>query len=401
MWKMAGVGDLNAADGVRERALWWPRLPRRTVRLRLTLLYATLFLVSGVGLLAITLALELATSFGGACSPTPQGTWCGGFPDFTAQVHRAELVQIPAIAAIVLPAMTVISAGLGWVMAGRALRPLRGITATTRRISADNLHERLDMTGPDDELKELGDTIDGLLARLEGAFDAERRFVANASHELRTPLAMMRTSLDVAMAKPGPISPQLQVLGRKLGDGLDRSEALIEDLLVLAQAQHGVPPHPSTVSLAELARAALAGQADAAARMRLRVTDDLGNVRVNGSEPLLTRLVENLIENAIRHNWAGGWLWVRTERMEQVARLLVENGGPALDPEQVQELTQPFRRLHGERIGQGGFGLGLSIVQAIVSAHGGSLEFRARPGGGLQVVVQLALAEVGSGRYRS
>ncbi|MBO0701490.1 MAG: HAMP domain-containing protein, partial [Candidatus Dormibacteraeota bacterium] len=260
--------------GIRRFSRW----PRRTVRLRLTLLYAGLFLVCGIALLATTYLIQQTTSFGfsseggaaGSSSssangstpacPGPSGGATGpGCHDFAYQVHAAEAAQLPVVAAISLGGAALLSAGLGWIVAGRTLRPLRTMTATTRQISADNLHRRLAMAGPDDELKDLGDTIDGLLERLEGAFDAQRSFVANASHELRTPLAMMRTSLEVAMAKTEPISPQLRALAPKLQDGLDRAETLLEGLLVLARAQHGVRSDVAEVSLAELVRAALQG----------------------------------------------------------------------------------------------------------------------------------------------
>lgn len=397
--------------GVRRFFRW----PRRTVRLRLTILYAGLFLVCGVALLTITYLVEQSTSFGfqseGGASgssvagtpacPGPSGGETGpGCPDFTSQVHAAEAAQLPLVAAISLGGAALLSGGLGWIVAGRTLRPLRNMTATTREISAENLHRRLGMDGPDDELKDLGDTIDGLLERLERAFEAQRTFVANASHELRTPLAMMRTSLDVAMAKTEPISPQLRALAPKLQDGLDRAEALLEGLLVLARAQHGVRPDVSDVSLAELASAALQARAEDVAALRLRVLDQTADVRVWGNRVLLGRLVANLIENAIRYNRPGGWVRVNIAAIEGHAFLAVENSGPSLDPARVEELVQPFLRLGADRLDGSGFGLGLSIVAAVASAHEGALELRARAEGGLLVVVSFPMGGAGSAAGR-
>ncbi|HEX4216241.1 MAG TPA: HAMP domain-containing sensor histidine kinase [Candidatus Dormibacteraeota bacterium] len=384
------------------------RLPRRTVRLRLTLLYLGLFLVSGAVLLGITYTVTQTRSGGGSVSSsagsgiTPGGVPPSGVPGEHCTIsssktlcksfsegREAALSQLPAASAIALGCMVVFSAGLGWVVAGRVLRPLQDITQAARRISADNLHSRLAMEGPDDELKDLGDTIDDLLARLESAFESQRRFVANASHELRTPLAMMRTSLDVAMAKPEPISPQLQALAPKLRAGLSRAETLLESLLVLAWADRGSLPEPVTVSLAELAWAALGARAEAAVRMHLQVRHEIGDAWVRGSSTLLARMVENLVDNAVRHNQAGGWLQVHTGTVEGRALLVVENGGHLLPPDQVRELAEPFRRIGGDRLGRDGYGLGLSIVAAIASAHGGSLDLTARAEGGLRVVVDL------------
>src|SRR5215469_9954585 len=238
-------------------------LPRRTVRLRLTALYGVLFLVSGAVLLAISggvlVGRASVQAAGTQNGPPPQSALARAY----AEIHRLELQladqraldpgglshNLLIAGAIALGIMTVVAVLLGWVIAGRALRPLRAITAATRRISADSLDERLTITGPRDELTELADTIDGLLARLEGAFAAQRRFVANASHELRTPLTTMRASVDVAVAKPGPVPPQTMVLAGRLRSELDQVDRLLEGLLALARAQHGDLPGHTTVSL--------------------------------------------------------------------------------------------------------------------------------------------------------
>ncbi len=291
--------------------------------------------------------------------------------------------------------MTIVSAALGWLLAGRALRPVRQMTAAAQRISEDNLHERLAVTGPRDELKELGDTIDGLLERLEGAFTAQRRFVANASHELRTPLTTMRASLDVAVAKPEPVPPQTIALAGRLRAELDRIDALLEAFLVLARAQHRQLPGYAALPLDYIVGAALADQAAAIRARNLTVQDTSGpgGAWVTGSQALLSRMVENVIDNAVRHNADGGWIRITTRTDGRRASLVVENGGQVLDQRQVDELAQPFRRLGADRIGTDkGSGLGLSIVAAIADAHGGTLDLQARDGGGLRVCVELPSA---------
>jgi signal transduction histidine kinase len=380
------------------------RLPRRTVRLRLTLVYVVLFVVSGAALLAINLAAlgfsqtrasRAAVAAPPAAAPASNRTEASGAgqpstqpqPDQNTQINRAAAVIAAAIA---LGIMTVVSIALSWIVAGRVLRPLRTMTATTRQISEHSLHERLAMQGPGDELKELGDTIDGLLGRLEGSFNAQRRFVANASHELRTPHAMIRTSVDVATAKPGPLPPQVEVLADKVREGLDRADRLLEGLLTLARAQHGALPDRATVSLRQVVSAALDARGDAIARMDVEVDRALRDARVDGSETLLSRMVENVIDNAVRHNERGGWIHVETGMDGAAATLVVETGGRVLDESKVQELAQPFRRLGADRTGsENGTGLGLSIVAAIAAAHGGALHLHARPQGGLRVLIVL------------
>jgi signal transduction histidine kinase len=297
---------------------------------------------------------------------------------------------------IALAIMTIVSAALGWLVAGRALRPVRQMTTAAQRISEDNLHERLAVTGPRDELKELGDTIDGLLARLEGAFAAQRRFVANASHELRTPLTTMRAALDVAVAKPEPAPPQTVALAARLRAELDRVDALLEAFLVLARAQHGNLPGWTALPLDYVVGAALADQATAIGARNLTVQDTSGpgGAWVTGSEALLSRLVENVIGNAVYHNADGGWIRITTQTDGSRASLVVENGGQVLEQQEVAELAQPFRRLGADRTGSDeGSGLGLSIVAAIAEAHGGTLDLQARDGGGLRVRIELPSAD--------
>jgi signal transduction histidine kinase len=384
-------------------------MPRRTVRMRLTALYGGLFLVSGGALLAITYLLvadlpatiplppwlggeERARLTHGPPSRSP-AQCCASLRDIAFAQQGADLHGLLIRSGIALVIMAVISIWLGWLMAGRVLRPLQVITSATRQISEENLHERLTLPGPRDELTELGDTIDALLGRLEGAFDAQRNFVANASHELRTPLAMMRTSLDVAEAKSPPVSQDASVLAGKVREGLDQADRLVESFLVLARAQRGVLTDLTTVSLPEAVSTALDARTADTADMGLAVRVQLDDADVIGSQPLLARMVANLVGNAIRHNQPGGFIEVTTEADASAARLTVENGGPLLDPDEVAQLSQPFKRLGAERTGSGsGMGLGLSIVAAIVAAHRGTLDLQAGPGGGLRACIELRQA---------
>jgi signal transduction histidine kinase len=355
------------------------------VRLRLTALYGSLFLVSGTALLAITyLLVRAATTTTTATTRTPGG------PASAATQHSLDLHQQLLQSGIALAIMTVLSAALGWLVAGRVLRPLRAMTSATRRISEDNLHDRLALKGPADELKELADTIDGLLERLEAAFDSQRRFVANASHELRTPLAMMRATLDVAVGKPEGVPPQLMTLDAKLREDLDHVDRLLTGFLALARAQHGQVADQSSVPLERTVDAALTAQRDTIIEKQIQVHTALAAIRVTGSETLLARMVENVIENAVRHNQPSGFINVACEMHDGAARLIVESGGPLLDELSVAQLAQPFRRLGVERTGsENGVGLGLSIVAAVAAAHRGSLELQPRAQGGLRVQITL------------
>jgi|HubBroStandDraft_5_1064220.scaffolds.fasta_scaffold06107_4 signal transduction histidine kinase len=390
-----------------------PSLRRRSVRFRLTATYGALFFVCGALLLALASGVTVGRSSAHvAASPSQQAPPPGSAlaranaqilalqnqlanqasPNGTATSLAHNLLIASLIA---LAVMTVAAVALGWIMSGRALRPIRTMTAATQRISEHNLDERLAMTGPDDELKELGDTIDGLLERLEGAFRAQRRFVANASHELRTPLTTMRASLDVALAKPDPAPPQTVALAARLRTELDRIDRLLEAFLVLARAQHRDLPGQTVLPLDYAVSAALADQAVAIDALRLTVqhAGDPGGAWVAGSHALLSRMVENVIDNAVCHNQDGGWIRVTAGTRDGRATLTVENGGPLLGQEQVSQLSQPFRRLGADRTGSdSGSGLGLSIVAAIAEAHGGTLSLHARDGGGLRVSIELPAA---------
>jgi signal transduction histidine kinase len=392
----------------------WLRLPARTVRVRLTAMYGILFFVSGAVLLAIASGVTVARSStavsgrpGLAGSSTALARAQARIQELQAQVqnlqsqapsqpgHNTLTGNLLIASLIALAIMTVISVALGWLIAGRALRPVRDMTAAAQRISEDSLHERLAVRGPKDELRELGDTIDGLLERLEIAFNAQRRFVANASHELRTPLTTMRASLDVALAKREPAPPQTVALAGRLRTELDRIDRLLGAFLVLARAQHRSLPGRAVLPLDYIVGSALADQAAAIGAMDLTVQDSsgAGGAWIAGSQALLTRMVENVIDNAVCHNTPGGWITINTRAAGGRTRLVVENGGQVLDQQQVAELSQPFRRLEADRIGTDkGSGLGLSIVAAIAEAHGGTLDLQARPGGGLRVCVELPAA---------
>jgi signal transduction histidine kinase len=371
------------------------RLPRPTVRWRLTLLYTALFVLCGAALLGITYYLFQRFAF----DPPARIVDADGrtiarlakVPIIVDEQRAIGLHRLQVYSGIALGIMAVVSLVLGWIVAGRALAPLRTITATTERISESNLHERLALTGPRDELRLLADTIDRLLERLEAAFEAQRRFVANASHELRTPLSMMRTTLDVAIAKPGGVSPQVRELDGELRVDLDQCDRLLESFLALARAQNRRVTEQGEVELEPLITDALGARAEQIAAKRLAVDVDLSPVGVVGSPTLLARMVENVIENAVRHNQPDGSIELTLTALgERQAQLTVDSSGPRLDPSAVAQLAQPFRRLGQERVGtQDGYGLGLSIVAAVAAAHDGRLDLQPRAAGGLRVRITL------------
>ncbi|MEW1566155.1 HAMP domain-containing sensor histidine kinase [Streptomyces sp. NPDC093509] len=374
------------------------KLRSGTVGRRFTILYAAGFLGSGIVLLTLTYVMSgsRVTRGGPAQPPGRSGSTADqrvhALERQLSDVHTQQNRQLLVGSLIALAVMVGVSLLLGRILAVRVLRPLRLITAATRRISADNLHQRLAVAGPVDEVKELADTVDGLLERLEASFVAQRRFVGNASHELRTPLATMRASLDVAVAKPEAAAQTVALAGR-LRTELDRVDHLLDGFLVLARAQHGTLPDRTPVSLGRLAREALTAAPDLAAK-KLTVDDVASSDSwTPGSAALLSRMVENLVDNAIVHNDEGGWIRICTGHGGVEALLVVETGGRVLDQEQVDRLTRPFERLGADRTGsERGSGLGLSIVAAIVAAHGGRLDLLARPEGGLRAQVLLPAA---------
>jgi signal transduction histidine kinase len=400
-------------------------LPRRTVRLRLTGFYGGLFLGSGAALLAITYALVVHATTGfiftgqngsagsfttsphahAAASQDARGNFSvsGGAQGLTQSQQLAEIRRLTAEASsqhaavlhalliqsgIALAIMAVLSIALGWIIAGRILRPLRTITAATREISAANLDARLALDRPDDELKELGDTIDGLLERLEASFRAQRQFIANASHELRTPLARQRVLSQVALADPGASIESLREAHvRVLASGAEQ-EQLIAALLTLAKGQGG-PGRQDRFDLAALTSRALSARQDEASVRDLDVYPAISAAAATGDPRLVEHLIANLLDNALRHNVTGGWIEVTTRTQDRHAILSVDNTGPEIPATAVDRLLQPFQRLAAGRAGHGrGLGLGLSIVDAIATAHGAALSVRPRPGGGLEIEVR-------------
>jgi signal transduction histidine kinase len=405
-----------------------PHLPRRTVRLRLTLLYGGLFLLSGAALLAITYVLVVhatngfifkgqnggaaVTNFGsshkqprpavaiqqrpklsaggpGATNLTPRQleAQAAQLEAQARQQHASVLHQLLIQSGVALAVMALISIALGWIVAGRALRPLRTITAAARDISVTNLHERLALQGPDDELKELGDTFDELLARLDASFQAQRQFVANASHELRTPLARQRTLGQVALADPDATVASLRKAHQRVLAAGAEQERLIEALLTLARGQTGLGKQQH-FDLATVTERVLLTQRLEAEQRDLELFATLRAAPASGDPRLIERLVTNILENAQRHNLPGGWVKIRTGTSAGQTVLSVSNTGEVVPAGAVDRLFEPFHRLAPDRTGHGqGAGLGLSIVRAIVDAHRATVTAEPRPEGGLRVDV--------------
>ena len=376
--------------------------PRPTLRLRLTVTYGLVFLITGGVLLTIGYLL-VRNNIGGhhifrALGIQPPAR---RFPDSSVIRDVQRQIQADALHRLLveylfaLGVMTMIAVGTGWLLAGRALRPLREITSTARRVSSENLGERIGLSGPADELKELADTFDRMLGRLDAAFASQRHFVANASHELRTPLAIMRTEVDVALADPDASRQELRTMGEAIRETIDRCEHLLESLLMLARSEAGTG-RAETVDLAALAADCITDVRARADDAQVTVTAELEPAWTSGEAALLERMIGNLIDNGIQHNEPGGQLGVSTSTRDGGVRLRVFNGGPRIDPGAVQTLTEPFRRLDRDHIG---FGLGLSIVRSVIEAHGGRLELRAPESGGLDVLVSLPGAPAAPSPY--
>ncbi len=373
--------------------LFRPRIdgPAPTIRLRLTVLYGLVFLVTGAVLLTTGYALVRSNIHGPHIFPRPPAValFNGPLADYARQV-RARIVSDALDRLLVeylfaLGVMTMIAVGTGWWLAGRALLPLREITATARRVSGENLGERIALEGPSDELKELADTFDGMLERLDAAFGSQRHFVANASHELRTPLAIMRTEVDVALADPDASETELRAMGEAVRETVDRCERLIESLLMLARSE-AATGREDILDLAALAGDCITDLRARAAEMAVQVDGELQPAWTRGEPGLLERMIANLIDNGIRHNEHGGFLEVRTGTGAGRVWVAVTNGGAPIDPEEAQALAEPFRRL--DRSARG-FGLGLSIVRSVASAHGGTSVITAPATGGLSVRIEL------------
>jgi len=423
------------------------RHPQTTVRWRLTLLYGGLFLISGAALLAITYTLvEHDPLSSGSPSfiraavnaqavhngtltprtvkrpanahlqqravrqsfvPPPVRRLLGSINGRRAivtvgsQQRLSDMHQLIVESSIALAIMALISTLLGWLVAGRVLRPLRTMTATTQQISEANLNRRLALEGPRDELRELADTIDGLLERLEGAFDAQRRFVANASHELRTPLTAARALLEMVLTDPSASLDTYRTACRQVLEESDQQEQLIDALLALAQGQRGIDRREA-LDLAGIVGEALHTH-EAQARARgIEVRAALQPAVLSGDRRLIGRMASNLVENAIRHNIPEGDVRVWVESDGGWATLVISNTGPAVCADEIERLLQPFQRLTRERTGQGdGFGLGLSIVAAIADAHNASLDVRPASSGGLRVEVRFPAASGAEARLHT
>jgi signal transduction histidine kinase len=380
---------------------------RWSVRTRWALTFAGLFLLAGIGLLLINYVLvnqtlpdaglfvQHAVSGGGVAGPGPvtdppktpgEGIQIYDVARDAVTSFRSSTMQRLLIASGIALAVAGLIAGLiGWLMAQQALRPLHMITATARRLGAENLDRRINLDGPADELKELADTFDGMLDRLAAAFDSQRRFVANASHELRTPLAVQRTLVEVAMADP-TASPELLRLGQHLLHTNERSERLIEGLLVLARSDQGLVSR-IPVRLDEVVDTVLRASAGMAAEQGVTVTAQLDARTVIGDRLLLERLVANLVHNAVHYNESGGSVLVR---VGDEPALVVRNTGNMLPADEVPRLFEPFRRLdRTHTAGRDGAGLGLSIVASVARAHDGIVHAEANVDGGLRVAVYL------------
>ena len=380
-----------------------PNLRRRTVRMRLTVLYGGLFLVCGAALLAITYVLvahatvrtgyvrTVVRSGGGSHLRPVHGSRYSIGESVVASAVRgqriSDLHQLLIWSGIALALMAVIASALGWIVAGRVLRPLRTITTTTREISAKNLHRRLALEGPGDELKELGDTIDALLARLDGSFQAQRAFVANASHELRTPLALSRATLSFALTDPDLTLDSLKAAVQEALDAGSDQEQLIDALLTLAQSQQDIEHH-QTFDLTEITRDAIDSHRHRAAERQVTVDASLAAASVSGDPRLARTLLSNLLENALRYNVPDGRVDVTLHASAGKAILTVTNTGPHVAADQIDRLLQPFRRLAPDRGNDDGHGLGLSIVAAIAAAHDATLNVKPRTDGGLLVTIE-------------
>lgn len=304
------------------------------------------------------------------------------------ELKEEALRQLWAKSIMALIIMAVVTFGLAWVVAGRALRPLSTITGTARRLSDSTLHERIALKGPRDELKELADTFDAMLARLDTAFTAQKEFVANASHELRTPLTIIRTEIDVALSDPDLSLDELHEMGAAITEAVNRSEHLIDGLLVLARTESSLTFLNLDLAAITQKQVELAlGNADT---LNLRLELELRPAPVRGDHALVERMIGNLVENAIRHNVPEGWFAVKTFTAAGKAVLNVANSGATLSDEDVDRLLERFYRPDKSRSRKtGGFGLGLSIVKSVAAAHGGEIILRGIPSGGLDATVSL------------
>lgn len=384
----------------------WQRPQPSTIRGRITMLYAVVFFVAGAVLVALMM-LYLAHALDGQVTARIGATeQAVELPARTQQELRVQfqrdrdhvLAAMLTASLVSLGAIGVIAAALGWLVADRALRPLQQISATARRIADRNLHERIALTGRNDEIKDLADAIDAMLERLDRSFDSQRRFVANASHELRTPLTLNRTLIEVTLDDPR--APEaVRQLGTTLLAINHRHEHLIDGLLTLASSEQRIA-QPAPVDLAEIARHLIGERQGDADRAGIDISTDLRSAPVTGDPVLLERLAHNLIDNAIRYNRPShGAITIATDTVDGRARLTISNTGPAVPSYEIPTLFQPFRRLPTtERLAEPagsrhrGAGLGLSIVAAVARAHGGDVYAEPGGDGGLTIRVEISTA---------
>jgi signal transduction histidine kinase len=355
------------------------RLPRPTVRTRLTAIY--------VALAGLSTGVLLLVSY-----------WLLGrhFDRTLSAPHASDALDEVAFQYfIAFAGVLVLAAVLGWVVSGRVLAPLKRITGTARRVSEQHLDERIAVDGPDDELRELSETLNEMLDRLAESFDAQRRFVANASHELRSPLTVIRSEAEVALANPRPDLDELRGMAESVVQASRRTEALLASLLILARSQRGLL-HSEPVDLATVVGEAADAASLTAGSESVRLDARLEPVMVEGDAALLERLVANLLENGVRYNRPGGFVRVQTRSGLGTAELEVENSGPPVEPGSAARLAEPFERLARDADGRGA-GLGLSIVRAVSEAHGGTLAIEPRPEGGLTVSVRLPRSDARGG----
>jgi signal transduction histidine kinase len=379
-----------------------------SARSRLTLLYGSLFALGGAALVLITYVLVANTLRGTATNRLPPGVqhslarclqaaqrggadvmqkcaavYAYGVQAGAAAQRATTLAHLLTYSLLGLAGAMLLAAVAGWIAAGRILRPVHRLTAAARAASEQNLSQRIALQGPRDELHELADTFDTMLERLDRAFASQRQFIANASHELRTPLTVMRTAMDVVLAKPEPAREELMSMTAEVRQAAGHSERLIEALLVLArndQARALTDP----LDLAVVAEDALEGRTATG----ITTTATLGEAPVTGDQVLLERLIANLLDNAERYNIAGGTVTISTTTDSGASLVRVVNTGPVVPPDQVERLFLPFTRLD-DRTRHDGFGLGLTLVSSIAAVHGGTVHATAVPAGGLNVTVRL------------
>jgi signal transduction histidine kinase len=394
------------------------RRPRLTVRARLTLIYTGLFTLCGAIIVAVSylLVAQLGVVQEPRASSSSPGVsasyialckkaYLGGDKEFLTnskcpasvlaalgaqQQHDVTLTRLLQYSLITLVVVIALSAIVGWIFAGRALRPVHRITAAARAASEHNLSARVAIHGPRDELTELAETFDDMLGRLQTAFEGQRRFIANASHELRTPLTVMRTTVDVVLANPDSTPEDLRAMATDIRSAVDRAEQLIGALLLLARNERGLSVR-EPVDLATVAEDVL----DTSGFGDLRVHATLEPAVISGDPMLVERLIANLVDNAIRYNTAAGDIWIETCSAAGNSQLTVTNTGPPIDPADTDRIFQPFQRL-SERTSHQGFGLGLAIVASITAVHNGTVTARPRDGGGLIVSVTMPSARAGT-----